>query len=210
VAMGRILLNPFNRTLQSELLRKVGGEQSLHHYLSSVTGFDEAYHNCTRMLFNSDIGLAIERPLLLLNQYRMQNIVNNFQMIPVVACLNCFEYGPKGEFEKSHKCFDKEKEASYGSLTHPTFRAYEDDIKKKLTEPQKALLLFCPPCETTHLKSETNYYGNNVMAYGPPGVGKTFVLSLIVIAHMKKFGWNSIIVACEVGSSGSYIPIHTI
>lgn len=206
--MGRIILSPFNRTLQSELLKRVGGEESLDSYLLVLNGFHNAYHNCSNMLLKSDIGNAIEHPLLLLKRYSMQNSVNTLNFKTVVACLNCFEYGPKGEFDKSHKCSVVDPPARYELLTHPTFEAYENALKEKLTEPQQALLLFCPPrLKKSSKPEEINYYGTNVLAYGPPGVGKTFVLPLIVIAHMKRFGWDSILVVCMVGRLASELPL---
>jgi len=132
--------------------------------------------------------------------------VNKFQYKPVIACDICYEYGPLGVFEKNHYCLLKKNiPPQYISLTHPTFEAHERKLKAQLTEPQQALCLFAPPCP--NIKNNDNFYGTNVFAYGPPGVGKTFVLQLIVIAHMKRFGWNSILVVCLVGRLAAKLPL---
>jgi hypothetical protein len=189
------MMNPFTPYVQKILTDKVQGEKKMYEYFAVIREFPDAYRNCDKML-QSDKGWAIRNPLYLLSFFRNRTFVNNFVFKKVMCCTACHVCLPE-EQKNCHICSVVDA-ASQGfiSLRSQRFESYLKEQVNMLTDPQRAVYeIFRPILSKEDGEySHFNRFGSNVILYGPPGTGKSFVHKLIVWAHYRIFGWDSIIV----------------
>jgi hypothetical protein len=192
---GRVMLNPFTPFVQKKLLEEVG-EEKMYDYFTVIPELRAAYEDCETML-QSDKGWAIRNPLILLKYFRNRKFVNNFNFEEVVCCSACFVFLPKKD-QNFHKCSSGLLEFMH--LKGQRFGSYLKKQVNMLTDPQMAVWeIFRPLLNQNDSRySCFNRFGRNVILYGPPGTGKSFICKLIVWAHYRVFGWDSILVGAIV------------
>jgi hypothetical protein len=193
------MFNPFTLSVQKKLLEEVGGETKMYEYFTVIPELLTAYKDCEIML-QSDKGWAIRNPLNLLTFFRNRTFVNNFNYEQVVCCSECFVCLPIKD-RNSHKCsISSSGFCEFMPLKGQRFGSYLKEQVNMLTDPQMAVWEIFRPLlnRKDSIYSELNRFGRNVILYGPPGTGKSFICKLIVWAHYRIFGWDSILVGAIV------------
>ena len=201
---GRVMLNPFTPYVQKKLLKEVGGEEEMYKHFKVIPELRAAYEDCETML-RSDKGWAIRNPLYLLKYFRNRTFVNNFNFEEVVCCSACFVCLPKKDLN-FHKCsISSSGLLEFMPLKGQRFGSYLKELVNMLTDPQMAIWeIFRPLLNQKDSRySCFNRFGRNVILYGPPGTGKSFICKLIVWAHYRVFGWDSILVGAIVKSQSN-------
>jgi hypothetical protein len=201
------MLNPFTPSVQKILLEKVGGEEEMYELFKNIPELPNAYEACEKML-EGDKGWAIRNPLILLKYFRSRTFVNNLDFKEVVCCSACKICLPKEEEqEHRHKCSAVNESVlqEFMPLKESRFGSYLKEQVNMLTDPQMAVWeIFRPLLNQKDSRySCFNRFGKNVILYGPPGTGKSFICKLIVWAHYRVFGWDSILVGAIAKSQSN-------